>query len=218
MIGDEKMSENIDELTTDIGKIIEEFREKAKSSLKNAGINEEDITDPSMINFLGIEKYFNEKPIKIKEVVDCLEAVSDEIIQLYNTETGEFISFPKEEFAMLDEYGLENMLNECPEWEKESYIKLNDYFTTSNDNKYVHLPTKHEVNNAQIIRDFIYELENKEIAEQLHSCINQKGMYRKFKDKLYEFGIEKQYYQYREKRLIEIAIDWCEDNCLKYEK
>ena len=212
------MSENMDKLVRDVSKIIKECQEKALQTFKESGIKEEDITDPSLINFLGIERYFNEKPVKIKDVVDCLEEISDEIIQLYNTETGEFTSFTQEEFVNLDENGLEKVLEECPEWEKESYIELNDYFTTQNDNKYVHLPTKFEINDAQIIRDFIYELENKEIAEQLQSCINQKGMFRKFKDKLYELGIEKQYYQYREECLKEIAIGWCVDNCLKYEE
>lgn len=192
------MSEDMDKLVKDIGKIVKESQEKVIKTFKESGIREEDITDPSLINFLGIERYFNEKPIKIKDVVDCLEEISDEIIQLYNTET--------------------NALEECPEWEKESYIKRNDYFTTSKDNKYVHLPTKFDVNGGQIIRDFIYELENKEEAEQLQSCINQKGMFRKFKDKLYELGIEKQYYQCREKCLKGIAIDWCVDNCLRYEE
>ncbi len=212
------MSEDMDKFVKDVSKIINECQEKALKIFKESGIKEEDITDPSLINFLGIERYFNEKPIKIKDVVDCLEEISDEIIQLYNTKTGEFTCYTQDEFANLDENGLEKVLEECPEWKKESYIKLNDYFTAEDDNKYIYLPTKFEVDDVQIIREFIYELENKEIAEQLQSCINQKGMFRKFKDRLNELGIEKQYYQYREKCLKEIAIGWCVDNCLKYEE
>ena len=212
------MSEDMDKLVKDIGNIVKESQEKAIKTFKESGIREEDITDPSLINFLGIEKYFNEKPIKIKDVIDCLEEISDEIIQVYNTETGEITSFTQEEFVNLDENGLEKVLEECPEWEKETYIKLNDYFITSKDNIYVHLPTKFSVDDVQIIQDFIYELKDEKMSEQLQNCINQKGMFRKFKDKLYELGIEKKYYQYREECLKEIAIDWCADNCLRYEE
>lgn len=159
------MSEDTDKLVKDIGKIIKESQEKAMKSFKESGIREGDITDPSLINFLGIEKYFNEKPIKIKAVIDCLEEISDEIIQVYNTETGEITSFTQEEFVNLDENGLEKVLEECPEWEKETYIKLNDYFITSKDNIYVHLPTKFSVDDVQIIQDFIYELKDEKMSE-----------------------------------------------------
>ncbi len=42
-------------------------------------------------------------------------------------------------------------------------------------------------------------------------------MYRKFKDKLIEIGLENDYYKFYDEKLKEIAIEWCKDNNLEYE-
>lgn len=43
-------------------------------------------------------------------------------------------------------------------------------------------------------------------------------MYRKFKDKLLQIGLEEQYYKFYDEKLKEIAIKWCEENNLEYEE
>ena len=65
---------------------------------------------------------------------------------------------------------------------------------------------------------FITILNNANKRQQLENCMWQKGMYRKFKDKLFQLGLEEQYYKFYDEKLKEIAIMWCEKNQLEYEE
>lgn len=57
---------------------------------------------------------------------------------------------------------------------------------------------------------FIYELlvgRNQDVLEQ---AIRGKGAFRRFKDRLFDLGIEKKWYQYRDACYEKIAREWCE--------
>ena len=43
-------------------------------------------------------------------------------------------------------------------------------------------------------------------------------MYRKFKDKLIDIGLENDYYKFYDEKLKKIAIEWCKENNLEYEE
>ena len=68
------------------------------------------------------------------------------------------------------------------------------------------------------MKNFCNSLENEEIKDKLLATIKGKGAFRRFKDNIYEFGIEDKWYEYREKAYREIAINWCETNNIKYKR
>jgi len=37
-----------------------------------------------------------------------------------------------------------------------------------------------------------------------------------FKDKIYQYDIEDQWYDFKDKKYRKIAIEWCEENNIKY--
>lgn len=67
------------------------------------------------------------------------------------------------------------------------------------------------------MEEFIETVSNNSKRIQLENCMWQKGMYRKFKDKLIEIGLENEYYKFYDQKLKEIAIEWCKENNLEYE-
>ena len=82
--------------------------------------------------------------------------------------------------------------------------------------KSIILPTQYEINEYQIMVDFIDTIGNIEIKDNLHRLIQGKGAFRRFKDYCFESNIINNWYKYKEQKYKEIAIEWCEQNELEY--
>jgi hypothetical protein len=59
---------------------------------------------------------------------------------------------------------------------------------------------------------FCYSVDDDERRDGLFNAIRGRGAFRYFKDKIREYGIADDWYQYRDDALREIAIVWCEEN------
>lgn len=70
----------------------------------------------------------------------------------------------------------------------------------------------------EIMRDFIYTIKNSDLRQNLFDSIEGRGAFRTFKDTIYDFGIEDSWYKYMDNRYRQIAIVWCNDNEIAYEK
>ena len=64
--------------------------------------------------------------------------------------------------------------------------------------------------------DFINTIYDSNRREKLSQAIRGKGAFRRFKNTIINFGLEKQWYTYRDQCYKEIAIDWCEKNNLLF--
>ena len=78
------------------------------------------------------------------------------------------------------------------------------------------LPTQYEINEYQIMLDFINSIKNPIINSNLQRLIQGKGAFRRFKDYCAVMNIIKDWYDFKEKKYKEIAIDWCKQNELEY--
>ena len=111
-------------------------------------------------------------------------------------------------------YNLENdeiFLSNIGEYEDLNEDELDELYEKS-----IILPTQYEINEYQIIVDFIDTINNLEIKNNLHRLIQGKGAFRRFKDYCIEVNIIQDWYNYREEKYKEIAIDWCKQNELEY--
>lgn len=59
------------------------------------------------------------------------------------------------------------------------------------------------------MEDFIYELPEGRSQDILEQAIRGKGVFRRFKDCLYNLGLEKNWHIYRDAAYEEIAREWC---------
>lgn len=66
--------------------------------------------------------------------------------------------------------------------------------------------------------DFIDTINNLEIKNNLQRLIQGKGAFRRFKDYCFEMNIIQDWYDFKEQKYKEIAINWCEQNELKYKE
>ena len=132
--------------------------------------------------------------VTLSKIIDGLEMVNDIVDCYYNPEKDEIF------------------LSNIGEYEDLSEDELDELFSES-----IILPTQYEINEYQIMVDFIDKIDNDEIRNQLERLIQGKGAFRRFKDYCIEIGIIQKWYDYKTKIYKEIAIKWCKCNGLEYD-
>lgn len=133
--------------------------------------------------------------VTLSKIIEGLEMVDDIVDCYYNPEKDEIF------------------LSNIREYEDLSEDEIDQLFEKS-----IILPTQYEINEYQIMVDFIDTINNLEIKNNLQRLIQGKGAFRRFKDYCFETNIIQNWYDFKEQKYKEIAINWCKQNELKYRK
>lgn len=145
--------------------------------------------------------------VKLDDVIEALELCSDEGSYFYSADTEEVVYVTTDDLSMAEDgeitYGL-------PEWQREMVETAVDI--VENWDNYIKLPTKFDINEYNIMSEFCYSIENGTVRNQLLNAIRGSGAFRKFKNSIQRFGIEKQWYSFRDKTLYDMAVEWCKRN------
>lgn len=131
--------------------------------------------------------------VTLSKIIEGLEMVDNIVDCYYNPEKDEIF------------------LSNIGEYEELTEDEIDELFEAS-----IIMPTQHEINEYQMMVDFIDILDNLEIKDNLHRLIQGKGAFRRFKDYCFDENIIQDWYKYRDERYKEIAIEWCKQNELKY--
>lgn len=81
---------------------------------------------------------------------------------------------------------------------------------------YLKLPTKHEINEYQIIKEFIRTIEDEQIRNQFFITIQGPGAFRRFKDSCINYNIINDWYTFQKETYYTIAKDFCLWNNVPY--
>ena len=131
--------------------------------------------------------------VSLSKIIDGLEMVDDIVDCYYN---------PRKEDIFLSNIG---------EYQDLTVDEIDELFEES-----IILPTRYEINEYQMMVDFIDTIENFEVKNNLYRLIQGKGAFRRFKSYCNEMNIIQDWYSFRDKRYKEIAIDWCKQNEFEY--
>jgi len=85
------------------------------------------------------------------------------------------------------------------------------------DEFFIPLPTKEEVNDYQIMVNFTETIEDDKKRDWFENAIHGKGAFRRFRATLERFGMETEWYDYLEACHRELAIEWCEQHGIVYD-
>lgn len=130
--------------------------------------------------------------VKLQEVLEALEGAGTEIEYYYDTRNQEIVMV------------FDGMVN--GEYNPELMDEINEGFIED----YIPLPGQYDINEYRMMEDFIYELPAGRQQDVLEQAIRGKGAFRRFKDSLYDFALEKNWYRYRDAAYEKIAREWCE--------
>ncbi len=133
--------------------------------------------------------------IKLSEVIDALEFTNNEIEYYYNPDNDEIF------------------MSNIGDYENLNEDELDELFEKS-----IMLPTRYDINEYSMMEDFIETIDDVKLYNQLYIAINGSGAFRRFKDTCINFEIIEDWYNFRDKKYKEIAINWCKENNIDYEE
>ncbi|TVY07120.1 UPF0158 family protein [Paenibacillus cremeus] len=153
------------------------------------------------------------QPIKIDDLVNEIELHIDDSFTFINTKTGEVITLMREEIGAAED---EKPIEKFPEWQRENIEKAISIIEDE-DGVYVDFTLRNNFNEYEIMEDFIVSLNNQNVREKLYEAIQGRGAFRRFKDKIIEFGVDKQWYKYKENKTKELVIEWCKEHNIEFQ-
>jgi Uncharacterised protein family (UPF0158) len=149
--------------------------------------------------------------VKVQDVVDEMDAVSDEHYAYLNRQTGELVTIGDEEIRAVEE---EHDLADYAAWQQEA-IQTTSQVLDSDD--YLPLPNKFDIHEYAIIEQFCIQIEDVELSNELLFQIRGSGAFQRFKHAIHRYNIADDWYRYRQTALERIAIDWLDANAIPYE-
>ena len=144
----------------------------------------------AMLEEMKIERSLS---VQLIDIIFAIENSSNHVTSYYNKKTQKIISLFEE---LIDQ----DLIDEIDE----------------NWDQYIALPSSYDVHEYQIMQDFILNLKNKDIRDQLWNTIHGKGAFRRFKDLAARFGVLEDWFLYLNQQYRKIAIKWCRENNIIY--
>ncbi|MFD1363577.1 UPF0158 family protein [Lentibacillus salinarum] len=150
--------------------------------------------------------------VKLSELADEMDMQMDDHFQLVNKETGEIVII-MESLVRIAEDG--EPYDHLPDWQQEQ-MELAIDFVEYDMAKYLPIPSQFDINEYGMMEDFCFSIKDSKAQDKLLHAIRGKGAFRRFKDMIIDLDLEEDWYDYRDKRYKQIAIEFCEDNGLEY--
>jgi Uncharacterised protein family (UPF0158) len=161
--------------------------------------------------------------VSLRDLVDELQMLPNEGTAYLNKVTGKVITLTDDVVAMAEmdnefEDELEDINDdigsEVPDLETQFYQEVKKVLAFDPD--YLKLPIKFEIDEYEIMERFCLSIPDGKVSDVLLGKIRGSGAFRRFKDTIYEYGMEKDWFKYRDEAYKEIAIAWLESNGIAY--
>lgn len=148
--------------------------------------------------------------VRLNDVVQEMDIVSDQHRAFLNIQTGEFVFLTDDDLSAAEEG---DDLEGLHDWQQEIIQKAVEVLSTDD---YRELPSKFEIHEYAIMQRFCYCLEDEELSDRLLNRMRGRGAFRRFKDTIHRYSIEQDWCAYRRQAFREIAIDWLESHQIPY--
>jgi len=133
---------------------------------------------------------------------------SDDVLSLLHLDTAQVQTVSRELMREAEESPKDEE-PDLPEWQRSEWELVRLIVASS---RFIRLPTKFDVHEWAIMRDFADSIEPARIREDLQFAIHGAGAFRHFKRTLERHHIEPAWHRFRNEALRAIAIEWCEEN------
>ncbi|MBS3737276.1 MAG: UPF0158 family protein [Candidatus Bipolaricaulota bacterium] len=149
--------------------------------------------------------------IKIPELVKEMDDQMEDIPVFYNRETGEYVGVREKFLRFVEsEYQLDDFSSDE---ERTEYELAEEILTTG---KYLRIPSNYDIYEWEIIIDFIQKQGDESVKNELLDAINGSDPFRRFKEKILQNDVTRDWFRFKRKRFAEIAKYWCEGQKIGY--
>lgn len=74
----------------------------------------------------------------------------------------------------------------------------------------------YDINEYEMMEEFADTIEDVRLQNQLYISLNGSGAFRRFKVTCINYDIIDDWYKFRDEKYKDIAINWCQENIIKY--
>ena len=148
--------------------------------------------------------------VSLRDLVDELQMLTDERHAYLNKTTGELVTFTDEDLGAVEDG---DDLSEYPGWQQEI---LQEAEKALHSDDYLKLPSQFDIHEYEFMERFCLSFPNEKISAVLLDKIRGSGAFRRFKDTINRYGIEEDWFTFRDEAYKEIAVEWLERNGLAY--
>jgi hypothetical protein len=139
----------------------------------------------------------------LKALAEAMDTESDEMRAYLNINSGDIVHVNEEDLGRMEDG------DELEFFEDEDLLKD----ILDHPEVYKVLPSRFDINEYEIMKDFAASMPGRP-GEDLLAAIRGSGAFRRFKDAVYRKGLEKDWFAFKEKKLMDLARDWCGENDL----
>jgi len=149
--------------------------------------------------------------VSLRDFVDEMQTLSNEIRAYVSQSTGEVISVTNDEFSIVEEKNGD--WSEYDKLEQEFFQKVEKIVSSD---EYLELPNQYEIHEYEIMERFCLSISDEKVSDVLLDKIRGSGAFRRFKDTVYRYGIEKDWFRFKDEAYKEIAVLWLESHGFEY--
>ena len=135
--------------------------------------------------------------VKLRDIIEAMEMANESARSFLDIQTG----------------AIETLFDDLADDEEQEEIS-----ERLDEHGFVRLPKQYDIHEYHIMEEFIEQLQSPMIQECLSDAINGRGAFQRFKRGIRQYGVEQDWYDFREAAFLKIAREWCEENDLEYEK
>jgi hypothetical protein len=161
--------------------------------------------------------------VSLRDLVDELQMLPNEGNAYLNKVTGKIITVTDDDVAMVEmdsefeeelEEEHDEISGEVADSEIEYYQEVKRVLASDPD--YLKLPSRFDIHEYEIMERFCLSVPNGKVSDVLLRKIRGSGAFRRFKDTIYQYGLEDDWFKYRDEAYKEIAIAWLESKDIAY--
>lgn len=151
----------------------------------------------------------------MSDIVEQMECLNAEERCFFHNDTQTFYTPDMSLLSIAEEYEDGDDLSRYPEWQREGILDAVAFL--EHEEEYIALPNQFDINEYEIMEKFCEQINSSGISNELLRAISGRGAFRRFKDAIINYNIERDWYAFREAAYIKMAIEWCEENNISYE-
>jgi hypothetical protein len=153
--------------------------------------------------------------VKLSDLMESLESTSQEGRIYYDRQGGRTVRIDRSLLGDMED-GNEEALIDVPDWQKPD-IEVARAVLSDDSGRFIDAPDPFDFNEYRQMERFIEALPDATAVGRLWRSIKSRGAFRRFRETLYQLGIEKQWFEYREAAMKAFVIDWAESNGIDFE-
>jgi len=147
-------------------------------------------------------------PVSLREFVNEMDMFGDGHVFLHRG-TGEFLTATEDDLAAADHEDDDFV----PEWQKEVLPRIREALTSD---YWLSLPSKFDLDEYRIMRDFCCTISDEILREDLLDTIGGRGTFGRFKSMIHRHNLQERWYKFQDDAMRQIAVQWLEAHEIPY--